>query len=81
MRFPIMISPQDPQEPVACPSRMRELAPHPHTPWVTELHTALCPIPSPEVVGAAAGSPRETALVKRGRGRPPIHCQFPWSHW
>lgn len=36
---------------------------------------------SPEVVGAAARSPRETALGKRGRGRPPIHCQFPWSHW
>lgn len=48
---------------------------------VMGLRSALRPVPSPEVVGAAAGSPQETTLVKRGRGWPPIHCQFPWSHW
>lgn len=81
MCFSAAISPQAPWEPVACPSRTTEPAPCPHTLWVTGLCTALRPVPSPEVVGAAAGSPRETALVKRGRGWPPIHCQFPWSHW
>lgn len=62
-------------------SRTREPAPHPQVLRGTGLHTTPHPVPSPEVVGAAAGSPRETVLGKRGRGRPPIHCQFPWSHW
>lgn len=79
--LPCQCSPKPHWEPVPCPSRTREPAPRPHVSQGTGLHTTLHPVPSPEVVGAAAGSPRETALGKRGRGRPPIHCQFPWSHW
>lgn len=76
--LPCQRPPKPHWELVPCPIRTREPAPC-ATGDRAPRHPAA--VPSPEVIGAAAGSSRETALGKGGRGRPPIHCQFPWSHW